>query len=150
MSHSLSRGPSPLAGSSFSLGSSGLSSKVTGRRGSLLPRQAAASVASRKRGKRGRAEGDARGGAQGGAAGRHKPARDDTCRNCGQAHVAQAEEPALFMAHASIELPLAAPAVAALLHLDEPKAHALLGDSSGNNKTDGWCLDTSATHHMTG
>jgi hypothetical protein len=38
----------------------------------------------------------------------------------------------------------------ALLHLDEPKAHALLGDSSSNDKTDGWCLDTGATHHMTG
>ena len=54
------------------------------------------------------------------------------------------------MAHASIELPPAAPATAALLHLDEPKAHALLGDGSGNDKTDGWCLDTGATHHMTG
>jgi hypothetical protein len=54
------------------------------------------------------------------------------------------------MAHVSIELPPAAPAAAALLHLDEPKAHALLGDGSGNNKTDGWCLDTGATHHMTG
>ena len=53
------------------------------------------------------------------------------------------------MAHASIELPPAAPAAAAL-HLDEPKAHALLGDSSGNDKTDGWCLDIGATHHMTG
>jgi hypothetical protein len=67
-------------------------------------------------------------------------------------HIAQAEEeqPALFIAHASIELPPAAPAAAALLHLDEPKAHALLGDSSGNDKTDGWCLDIGATHHMTG
>ena len=54
------------------------------------------------------------------------------------------------MAHASIELPPAAPAAAVLLHLDEPKAHALLGDGSGNDKTDGWCLDTGATHHMTG
>ena len=54
------------------------------------------------------------------------------------------------MAHASIELPPAAPAVAALLHLDEPKAHTLLDDGSGNDKTDGWCLNTGATHHMTG
>ena len=54
------------------------------------------------------------------------------------------------MAHASIELPPAAPAAAALLHLDEPKAHALLGDGSSNDKTDGWCLDIGATHHMTG
>jgi hypothetical protein len=43
-----------------------------------------------------------------------------------------------------------APTAAALLHLNEPKAHALLGNSFGNDKTDGWCLDTGATHHMTG
>jgi hypothetical protein len=60
------------------------------------------------------------------------------------------EEPALLLTHASIELSLAASAAAALLHLDEPRAHALLGDGSSNDKTDGWCLDTSATHHMTG
>ena len=54
------------------------------------------------------------------------------------------------MAHASIELPPVAPAAAALLHHDEPKAHALLNDCSGNDKTDGWCLDTRATHHMAG
>uniref|UniRef100_A0ACD5ZKI0 Uncharacterized protein n=1 Tax=Avena sativa TaxID=4498 RepID=A0ACD5ZKI0_AVESA len=54
------------------------------------------------------------------------------------------------MAHASIELRPAAPTAAAPLHLDEPKAHALLGDGSGTDKTGGWCLDTGATHHMTG
>jgi hypothetical protein len=37
MSHNTSRDSSPLAESSSSLGSSGLSAKVTGRRGSLLP-----------------------------------------------------------------------------------------------------------------
>jgi hypothetical protein len=37
-----------------------------------------------------------------------------------------------------------------LLHLDEPRAHSLLADGSSNDKTDGWCLDTDATHHMTG
>jgi hypothetical protein len=42
-----------------------------------------------------------------------------------------------------------ASAAVALLHLDESRAHALLGDSSNNDKTDGWCLDTGATHHMT-
>jgi hypothetical protein len=26
------------------------------------------------------------------------------------------------------------------------RAHALLDDSSSNDKTDGWCLDTDATH----
>jgi hypothetical protein len=59
------------------------------------------------------------------------------------------EEPALLLAHASIELSPAASAAAALLHLDEPRAHALLDDVS-NNKTDWRCLDTGVTHHMTG
>jgi hypothetical protein len=57
------------------------------------------------------------------------------------------EEPARLLAHTSIEL---SPAASAALHLDEPRAHALLGDGSDNDKTDGWCLDTGATHHMTG
>jgi hypothetical protein len=60
------------------------------------------------------------------------------------------EEPALLLAYASIELSPAALVAAALLHLDEPTAHALLGDGSSNGKTDGWCLDTGATHHMIG
>jgi hypothetical protein len=59
------------------------------------------------------------------------------------------EESTLLLAHATIELSAAASAAAAL-HLDEPRAHALLGDGSSNDKTDGWCLDTGATHHMTG
>jgi hypothetical protein len=60
------------------------------------------------------------------------------------------EEPALLLAHASIELSPAASTTAALLHLDEPRVHALLGDGSSSDKTDGWCLDTGITHHMTG
>jgi hypothetical protein len=60
------------------------------------------------------------------------------------------EEPALLLAHASIELSPVASAIAALLHFDEPRAHALLGDGSSSDKTDGWCLDNGATHHMTG
>jgi hypothetical protein len=60
------------------------------------------------------------------------------------------EEPALLLAHASIELSPVASAAAALLHLDEPRAHALLGDGSSSVVTDWWCLDTGATHHMTG
>jgi hypothetical protein len=60
------------------------------------------------------------------------------------------EEPALLLAHASIELSPAASATAALLHLDEPRAHALLGDGCSNDKTGGWCFDTGATHHMNG
>jgi hypothetical protein len=60
------------------------------------------------------------------------------------------EEPALLLTHASIELSPAASAATALLHLDEPRAHTLLGDGSSNDKTDGWCLHTGATHHMIG
>jgi hypothetical protein len=99
-------------------------------------------------------------------AGNQKLARDDVCHNYGkfghwakecrqpqrsQAHVAQVEEEksALLLAHASIELSPAASTAVALLHLDEPRAHALPGDGSNNDKTDGWCHDTGATHHMT-
>jgi hypothetical protein len=60
------------------------------------------------------------------------------------------EELTLLLAHASIELSPAASATTALLYLDEPRVHALLGDSSNNDKTDWWCLDTGVTHHMTG
>jgi hypothetical protein len=60
------------------------------------------------------------------------------------------EEPALLLTHTSIELSPAASAAATLLHLDELRAHALFGDGSSNDKTDGWCLDTGATYHMTG
>jgi hypothetical protein len=60
------------------------------------------------------------------------------------------EEPALLLAYTSIELSQAASVATALLHLDEPKAHTLLGDGSSNDKTNGWCLDIGATHHMTG
>jgi hypothetical protein len=60
------------------------------------------------------------------------------------------EESALLLARASIELSTGASAATALLYLDEPRAHALLGDGSSNDKTDGWYIDTGATHHMTG
>jgi transposase InsO family protein len=81
----------------------------------------------------GRAEGSARGGAPGGAAGNQKP---------------HETTPATTVA--SIELSPAASTAATLLHLDEPRAHTLLGDGSTSDKTDGWCLDTGATHHITG
>jgi hypothetical protein len=123
------------------------------------------STGGRKRGKRhksrrgtqagaqGRAEGSACGGAPGGAADNKKPARDGAYHNCGkldhwakecrqprrgQAHVAQVEEePALLLAHASIELSPATSATVAHLHLDGPRAHALLGDGFSSDKTDG-------------
>jgi hypothetical protein len=60
------------------------------------------------------------------------------------------EEPALLLAHASIELPPAAPAAEAFLHLDEPKVLVSLCNGSSNDKGDGWYLDTGSTHHMTG
>jgi hypothetical protein len=140
-----------------------------GRRGSPP------STGGHKRGKRHKvrggaqsgARGHAEGSARGGTPGNQKPTRDDASHNCGklghwakecrksrrgQAHVTQVEEeePALRLAHASIELSPAASAAATLLHLDEPRAHALLSDGSSNNKTDGWCLDTGTTHHMIG
>jgi hypothetical protein len=60
------------------------------------------------------------------------------------------EESALLLAHSSIKLSPAASATVTLLHLDEPRAHALLSDDSSNDKNDGWCLDIDATHHMIG
>jgi hypothetical protein len=69
----------------------------------------------------------------------------------GHAHIAQVEEeePTLLLAYTSIELSPAASVAVALLHLDEPRAHSLLGNGSSNDKTDWWCLDTDTTHHMT-
>jgi hypothetical protein len=172
MNHSLSQGLSSLAESYISLGNSGRPAKVTGRRGSPLPRWAVASTASHTW----RAEAP-------------RPGHEDVPR------VAPAEAPRwcrwqpeadtrrrlpqLWQAwplgqgvstvmtrpgphrtggggsssaptHASIELSPAASATTALLHFDEPRAHALLDDGSINDKTDEWCLYTGSTHHMTG
>jgi hypothetical protein len=166
--HNLSRGLSPSAGSYISLGNSGMPARVTERRESPLPRRAVASAASGTSHVEAPKPGheDVPRVAPGGAAGNQKPARDNACHNYGklghwakecrqprrgQAHVAQVEEvPALLLVHTSIELSPATSAAAALLHLDEPRAHALLGDGSSSDKTDGWCLDTGVTHHMTG
>jgi hypothetical protein len=144
-------------------GKKGESSPSTGGRKRGKPHNACVEA---QAGAQGRAKGSARGGGHGGTAGNQKPARDDVCHNCGklghwakecrqlrrgQAHVVQVEEePALLLAHVSIELSPTPSSAAALLHLDELRAHALLGDGSSNDKTDGWCLDTGATHHMTG
>jgi hypothetical protein len=37
-----------------------------------------------------------------------------------------------------------------LLHIDEPRTRAFLGDGSDDDKLEGWYLDSGATHHMTG
>ena len=55
-------------------------SSATGGRKRGKPRKARRDA---QAGARGRAEGDARVGAQGSSADKHKPARDDTCHNCG-------------------------------------------------------------------
>jgi hypothetical protein len=36
------------------------------------------------------------------------------------------------------------------LDLNEPRARAFLNTGSGENKLDGWYLDSGATHHMAG
>jgi hypothetical protein len=168
--HNLSRGLSPSAGSYISLRNSGRHVRVTGRRGSPLPRRAAASTASgtsrAEAPKPGRKDVPRVAPAEAPPAtrSRHETApaitvaslvigprsidnHESTRPPCRQV---VEEEPALLLAHAPIELSPAASAASALLHLDEPRAHALLGDSSNSDKTDGWRPDTGITHHMTG
>jgi hypothetical protein len=122
--------------------------------------------------------GGGKGGGGGGR--ERKLTRDDTCLNCGRhghwdkncrqprcqgaTHMAQAkeEESSLFLAHASPEVskgealaschthsmpPLTS---LALLHIDEPCAQAFLSVGSNDDKLEGWYLNSSATHHMTG
>jgi hypothetical protein len=102
--------PSPLAGSYFSLWSSGMPTTMTGR-GSPLPRRAAVGVASRARRAKTSKPGHKVVPAKAPPAGpsQHKTTPAQECRQPrrSQAHVAQTEgeEPTLFMAHASIELP---------------------------------------------
>ena len=71
-----------------------------------------------------------------------------------QAHVTKAradDEPALFLMHGGVKLrPLPVPAVTAILHFDELRAHAFLRKDTGEEKINGWYFDTSATQHMTG
>lgn len=86
-------------------------------------------------------------------------------RRGGEVHVVQAEgqDHALFLVHGCVELrqqtgeeeqdssfPLPSSASSTLLHLDEPCAHAFLGTGPGDDKIEGWYLDTGTTHHMTG
>jgi hypothetical protein len=60
-------------------------------------------------------------------------------------------EPALFLLHGSVELRSSpVPAVTALIHFDEPRAHAFLGKGASDEKIDEWYLDIGATHQMTG
>jgi len=52
--------------------------------------------------------------------------------------------------HGGVKLrPLPVPAVTAILHFDELRAHAFLGKSASDEKIHGWYLDIDATHHMT-
>jgi hypothetical protein len=77
------------------------------------------------------------------------------------AHVVKAEEDAiLFCAHGSLELDEEGSGdkrqastfftAGANLNLDEPRARVFLNTGTGDDKLDGWYLDTGATHHMTG
>jgi hypothetical protein len=54
---------------------------------------------------------------------------------------------ALASPHAHFTLPLTS---SALLHIDEPRAQAFLGDGSIDDKLEGWYLDSGAMHHTTG
>jgi hypothetical protein len=133
--------------------------------------EAFGSSSGRKRGPRKRDKGPlVRGGAPDGYDGGCKATRDDTCKNYGrtshwakhcwqerlggQAHIAQAQEgdkQALFSIHENIELHSSpVPATTMLLHLDEPWAHVFLGTRNSDDKIDGWYINTSTMHHMTG
>lgn len=63
----------------------------------------------------------------------------------------EGDELALFFVDGSIE-PQSSHTlvVAALCHLDESRAHVFLGNGFDGKKINGWYLNTSATHPMTG
>ncbi|WVZ63766.1 LOW QUALITY PROTEIN: hypothetical protein U9M48_013373 [Paspalum notatum var. saurae] len=142
-------------------GKKGESSSATGDR-KRKPRKGRKRVQTRAQG---RAEGDARG-----APGEAPPATESRhemtpaaivlghwakeCRRPrrGRAHVARGGRRRAGSLPGAREHRATSTASATpnLLHLDEPKAHAFLGDGSSDDKADGWCLDTGATHHMTG
>jgi len=118
-----------------------------------------------------------RGGEKGGAAGDRRQNRDDLCLNCnhaghwardcpqprhdrgGAAHMEEVDEDhALFFACGFPELDADGGegqastffAKSTNLAIDEPKANAFLhSETGGDEKLDGWYLDTGATHHMT-
>jgi hypothetical protein len=151
--HNLSRGLLPSMGSYISLGNSGRPARVTGRMGSPLPRRAVASVASgtsrAEEPKPGRKDvprvalAEAPPTVPPAIRSRHEtapattvaslaivPRSVDSLDAARPTSQVEEEEPALLLTHASIEL---SPAAAALLHLDEPRAHALLGDGSSQD-----------------
>jgi hypothetical protein len=117
--------------------------------------------------------GDSRQGEKAGSPdGERKVNRDNTCLNChrtghwvkdypqprrergGAAHLTEADddEATLFLAHGFLELEehVLCSMANADLDLNEPRARAFLNTGSGEDKLDGWYLDSGATHHMTG
>jgi hypothetical protein len=162
--HNLSQGLSPSVESYMSLGNSERPARVTGRRGSPLPQWAVESAASHVRHaeapRLGRedvprvASTEAPTAAPPATRSQHETMPTTTVASLAigprsvDSHDVEEEEPALLLTHASIELSPAASTAVALIYLDEPRAHALIGDGSSNNKTDGWCLNIGATHHM--
>ena len=74
----------------------------------------------------------------------------------GTTHLAEADddEATLFLAHGFLELEIEEDILCskadASLDIDEPRARAFLNTGSGEDKMDGWYLNSGATHHMTG
>ena len=90
----------------------------------------------------------------------------ETCLNCGkrghwakdcrsprkeQANLAHADdEESLLLSSVCLLNAALSPAPASGLHIEEPRAQALLGDASDSDVVEGWYLDSGATSHMTG
>jgi hypothetical protein len=107
----------------------------------------------------------------GGPGGERKANRDDTCLNChctghwakdypqhrrergGASHLTEADddEATMFLAHGFLELEehVLCSKADADLDLIEPRVWVFLNTSSGEDKLDGWYLDSGTTHHMT-
>jgi hypothetical protein len=162
MNHNLSQGLSPSAGSYISLGNSGRSARVTGRRGSPLPRWATASAASRARHAEALRPGredvprvapvEVPPAAPLATRSRHETTSATTMasltigpRNVDSHNAARPtlhrwrRRSHLYRWHTQASSYLQWHRPQRLLHLDELRAHSLLADGSSNDKTDGWC-----------